>query len=264
MKFGMIRNAADRAAFEYVQGKGLEFIEVCMNYTKNAEEFIARSDEIRALVDEFNIPVLSVGRWNGDGGPIDENGKMKEDLWEETKRSMDAIAKVGCPLYVCGCNYVENLSLYKNYTIAIDYFGKVMEYAKTRGLEVAVYNCHWNNFVDQSKAWEVVMGELPELGIKFDASHSVAGHRDYLQEMVDWGTRFKHVHVKGYVQINGKYVDAPPAGLDHLDWPTIMANLYAAGYDRGLSIEPHSSVWQGDLGERGVNYTVKYIRSLIV
>ena len=48
MKFGMIRNAADRAAFEYVQGKGLEFIEVCMNYTKNAEEFIARGGRIPA------------------------------------------------------------------------------------------------------------------------------------------------------------------------------------------------------------------------
>jgi len=264
MKLGMIRNAADRASFEYVQSKGLEFIEICMNMHDEAEGIIARADEISGLVKEFNTPILSMGRWNGDGGPLDAEGKIKEDLWDEAKRTMDAAVKIGCPLYVCGCNYVDNLSLYKNYTAAIEYLGRVIDYARPLGLEVAVYNCHWNSFVDTPKVWEVIMGELPELGIKFDASHSVAGNRDYLQEMVDWAHKFKHVHIKGYVQINGRYVDAPPAGLDYLNWPAIMANLYAAGYDRGLSIEPHSSVWQGDLGERGVDYTVKFMRSLMV
>jgi len=31
-----------------------------------------------------------------------------------------------------------------------------------------------------------------------------------------------------------------------------------------LAIEPHSMTWQGEKGEKGVKYTIKYIRDLML
>ena len=43
-----------------------------------------------------------------------------------------------------------------------------------------------------------------------------------------------------------------------------LSILYAKNYARGLSIEPHSSVWQGELGSNGVDYTISYMKSLLL
>ncbi len=264
MKLGMIRNSCDEAAFQYIKGKGLDFIEVCCNYPDDAKSFIARGDEIKELVDRHGIPVLSCGRWNGDGGPLDATGKIREELLAEAKATIDTCAKIGCPVYHCGCNRVEGMSLFRNYAAAITWFGTLLDYARPLGVKISTYNCHWNSFIDNMAAWEIVHGELPELGIKFDASHSIGAGRDYMEEMRLWAHRFYHVHIKGALRVNGHYVDDPPAGLDMLPWPAILGMLYKAGYQGGLSIEPHSAVWKDDLGERGIDLTIRTIRSLMV
>jgi len=131
-------------------------------------------------------------------------------------------------------------------------------------VKISTYNCDWNNFVDNDMAWTMIHGYLPELGIKFDPSHSRYAGRDYLKEMRDWGDRFYHVHIKGSVIIDGERFDDPPAGLDQTDWKSFMAVLYAKGYDGGLSIEPHSHNWEGELGEKGIDYTVEFLKNLVI
>lgn len=264
MKLGMIKNDCNEAGFQYVKGKGLDFIEVCHNYPQDARSFIARADELKGLIAKFGLPILSCGRWNGDGGPLDDKGAVKPENLEEAKETIKACAAIGCPVYHCGCNRVEGMSLFRNYEAAIKWFGTLIDFAKPLGVRVSTYNCHWNSFIDNMQAWEIVHGELPELGIKFDASHSISAGRDYMEELRLWGPRICHVHIKGALRVNGQYVDDPPAGLDMLNWHAILGMLYRAGYDGTLSIEPHSSVWKGDLGERGLELTIRYIRSLIV
>jgi sugar phosphate isomerase/epimerase len=139
----------------------------------------------------------------------------------------------------------------------------LIEYGKAKGVRIATYNCHWNNFIVDDMAWKLIYSHLPELGIKYDPSHARYAGQDYLKEMRDWGSRFLHVHVKGSVNITGKRFDDPPAGLDQTDWGTFMAILYGFGYEGGLSIEPHSEIWSGKLGDRGVKYTVEYLNNLL-
>ncbi len=64
--------------------------------------------------------------------------------------------------------------------------------------------------------------------------------------------------------LEDKRIDDPPAGLDQTDWKTFIALLYYHNYTKGLSIEPHSPIWQGELGERAINYTTKFIKSLLI
>ena len=125
----------------------------------------------------------------------------------------------------------------------------------------------------------------------------------YLEETMDWGGSFGYVHIKGVIQrglseeparmemfrllrqfpelrdtlINSQLFskkdpfaytptsyDNPPAGLDAINWRAFFAALYMHGYDGDLSIEPHSRTWKGELGEKGVKYTIKYIRDLML
>ncbi len=64
--------------------------------------------------------------------------------------------------------------------------------------------------------------------------------------------------------MNGKRFDDPPAGMDMTNWGAFLSILYAKGYQEGLSIEPHSDNWKGELGYKGVDYTIDFIQKLIL
>ena len=63
---------------------------------------------------------------------------------------------------------------------------------------------------------------------------------------------------------NSRWYDNPPAGIDSINWRAFFSILYKYGYDGYLAIEPHSATWQGEKGEKGVKYTIKYIRDLML
>lgn len=262
MRLGII-NGHGAASFDYVKGKGLEFIESCCNNDEDAADFTAHVSDIKANIARTGIPVASVGRW---AAKPNQGGMFNGQQMESQISLFDAAAEVGSPVFVCGCNYDNSVSLYKNYTFAVEYFGRLLERAKGRNIKIAVYNCSWENFICSPREWEVILGELAQLGIKYDCSHSINAGRDYLTELSDWGGRIYHFHVKGTVVTRGRYIDDPPAGIDGFNWGEIFAILYARGYDSGLSIEPHSATWQGgsELGKKGIDFTIKYIRQYIL
>lgn len=72
------------------------------------------------------------------------------------------------------------------------------------------------------------------------------------------------MHIKGTVKVEGEQVDDPPAGMDDTKWPAVFALLYKTGYNGSLSIEPHSSTWKGELADKGVDFTINYIRPFIL
>lgn len=261
MKLGII-SGFDAGSFDYVKSLGLSFIESCRNDDGEAQSFIDNAASIKENIARTGIPIASVGRWNSSPN---DGGKYNEQQMNLQYALMDAAIEVGSPVFVCGCNYDNGISLFRNYSFAVDYFGKLIEHAGGR-IKVAAYNCDWNNFVCSERQWEVVLGELPQLGIKFDCSHSINRGEDYLRALSNWGDRIYHFHVKGTARVNGRGVDDPPAGMDGTCWGNVFAILYARGYEGGLSIEPHSHTWRAgsDLGNKGIGFTIRYISQFIL
>ena len=245
--------------FKKAQERGMEFIELDVN--DRAQLFLENVELIRKRSAEYKMPIGAVGRWGSDR--ICRDGICQEEL-ELEYRLIDATAKLGCGIYITGCNYVQELSYYENCGFAISYFEKLIAHGAEKCVRIAVYNCRWNNFVCTPMAYTLIHGYLKELYIKYDPSHSIYDGGDYLQETRDWGDRFLHVHLKGSLVIGGERYDDPPAGLDQTDWGAFLAILYAKGYQGGLSIEPHSSNWHGELGEKGIDYTIRYFRQLML
>ena len=263
MKLGMIHNFPTAESLQYVKGLGLSFVEMCNNNNDETIQFSRDFAKTRALIEDAGLEIGSIGRWNI---ALNIGGKINEPEYEVIQQNLDDAIACGCPTFVCGCNYDPGISLYRNYSTAIEVFGRFLDRAKGTGTKVAVYNCDWNNFVNNMTAWSVVLGELPDLMIKYDASHSYHAGRDYMREIGDWGDRFAHVHIKGAVRTGGRGVDDPPAGMDDLNWPSIFAALYSRGYDGCLSIEPHSPTWrfETERGQAGVRYTIDFIRKFMM
>lgn len=258
MKLGMITWIGEED-FKRARERELEFVELDVN--SRAQEFLDNLEDIKDRSQRYAMPIGAVGRWGSDR--ISALGINEEELALE-RRLIAAAAELGSGVYITGCNYVEELSYYENCGYAIAYFKKLIEYGEDKGVKIAIYNCRWNNFVCTPMAYTMIHGYLKKLYIKYDPSHCIYDGGDYLKETRDWGKRFAHVHIKGSLVIGGERYDDPPAGLDQTDWRSFLAILYAQGYEGALSIEPHSSNWHGELGEQGVDYTIAYMRNLML
>lgn len=261
MKIGMI-SGYHSGGFDFARDSKMEFIEICNNFDSDTENFMKSAESIKANIERTGVLVGSVGRWNhslNEGGKINRE-KLKKYIWE-----METAAYLGSPVYVCGINRDPSVSMYKNYTAAIEMFGAIIEAAKDKNIKIAVQNCDWNNFIVNPADWDIVLGELDELTIKYDCSHSYNRGNNYLSELSDWCERVSHIHIKGTTHAGGKrWVDDPPAGMDDIKWPSVFSVLYARGYDGGLSIEPHSKTWHGELGAKGINFTYNYISKFLL
>lgn len=267
MKLGMIAGARVdnweqlEQSFRTAQQKGLSFLEFCVNIGQDCTAFLAKAEELKTLIDSYGVGVGSIGRWGTD--KIDTDGNLIEDELKNSFLLIDAAAQLGCKVFNTGVNYVEGLSYYQNITCAIQYLQKVVAYGKSKGVRVATYNCRWNNYVCEPSVWKLTHGHIPELGIKYDTSHCIEHGGNYLSELEEWGDRIYHMHIKGILMLNGKHVDDPPAGLDATNWRAVMGILYNKRYDALLSIEPHSATWRDELGDKGLDYTIKYISQFL-
>lgn len=257
MKLGMISWITEEC-FIQAREKELEFIELDVN--DRAEEFLMNADLLKEYVEKYDMPVQAVGRWGSQR--ITKDGINQEELELEYKL-IDASVPLRCEVYITGCNYIEELSYYENCTLAIQYFEKLIEFGKKYDIKIATYNCSWNNFVRNSMAYTMIHGYLKDLYIKYDPSHCLCHDGgNYMKDVVEWGDRFAHVHLKGVIMIDGQLYDSPPAGMDEINWPAFLSVLYAKGYKGGLSIEPHSENWMGELGNKGVDRTIEYFKKL--
>lgn len=261
MKLGII-GLPKEESFIKAQQKGLDFLEFCINQGYNTEEFFEDLEKIKGWIQKYNVRVASIGRWKAE--KIDREGKIIEPELELSYRLIDAANFLECPNFVCGCNYVEELSYYENCTAAIEYLSKLLVYGREKGVEISTYNCRKVNFIHNPMAWAVIHGHLKELGIKYDPAHSRYDGADYLKEACDWGDRFRHIHLKGSLIIAGERFDDPPAGMDQTNWGAFISILHAKHYRGGLSMEPHSSVWSGELGDKGIDFTIQYMRKLVL
>ncbi len=261
MRLGRIHRDQSEGSFLAVKEAGLSFMEICLNNREDEERVLAAVADIRRTSEKSGVPIACLGRWNHT---VQKDGVLLADEVERYLALVDLAATLGAKTFVVGCNYDGSLSLYKNYTNAISLFGTLCERAKRYGIRVAVQNCDWNNFVVSPREWEVVLGELPELYLKYDPSHAYNRSADYLAELSDYGDRIAHMHIKGVVRAGNRPIDDPPAGMDDLNWSAIFAILYSRGYDGDLSIEPHSKTWNGERGEAGIAFTKRYIEQFMV
>lgn len=265
MKLGIITSWEKASTYETVRGMGLDGMEFTVNGSIDSKKFLADIPEIKKNLAANNLSTLSVGRWGMRR--VDDDGKVIPEALEHDKNVILGASQLGCPVFNCGCNYAKNLTLMQNYEVAVGYFAELLDFAKDKGVKIAVFNCEWDNFIIEPEQWRVVLPALPELGIKYDPSHSTerTGSYDYyLPEMIEFGDRIYHFHVKGSLIVNGKRYDDPPAGMDGINWGAVFDILYTKNYNGAICYEPHSQYWTGSKGRWGIDFSLNYIKPFIM
>ncbi|MDL2287496.1 sugar phosphate isomerase/epimerase [Eubacteriales bacterium OttesenSCG-928-G02] len=258
MKIGMITYPGVDG-IKRIRNWGLDYAEFDVN-DDNIDYVLNAKNEIKAALAENNVKISVVGRWGRNR--INKDGSFNEKEQRDEFNLIDFCEETNCPVYICGVNYVEELSYYENITAAINYIKSLMDYAGDR-VKISTYNCHWNSYIDEPKAWDIVHDHLKGLGIKYDPSHAINGGRDYMAEIVKYGHLVNHIHIKGTINVNGQRFDDPPAGLDMINWGAFLSVFRKHKYDGVLSIEPHSETWNGELGDNGIRYTIDYLKKLL-
>jgi len=261
MKLGII-NGYEKDDFIQVKEYGLEFIEICLHSYEAVDDFLTKQKTIKKSIEETGVNIGSIGIWGMDH--INSDGTSSEKMLNKELELIGACAALGCESYVTGCNYIDGRSYLQNCLDSIKHLERLLARGKEKNVRISVYNCSWNNFIYDDLAWTVILGHLPDLYIKYDISHCLSRKGDYLSEILKWGGRFGHIHLKGSLLINGEYIDAPPAGMDSINWGAVFSALHNVGYNYLLSIEPHSHIWSGELGEKGILYTIEYMKKFIL
>lgn len=257
MKLGII-SGYEPQQLEKARSFGLDQVEFCIN--RGEEQFLNSLESIESSLKKNFLSVSSVGRWGTER--ITEDGIQRDEM-NVNKALIDAAKRLGARVYVTGVNYVDAISYEKNIEFAVAYLKELHSYAQAKGILLAVYNCRWGNFIIGPDTWDIILKEIPGIGIKYDPSHAIYDLKNYLKELNDYGHHVYHIHLKGSLLIDNIRVDDPPAGLDMTDWKSFLAILYKHQYQGSLSIEPHSPIWRDHLGDEGIRYTIKYFRPMI-
>ena len=265
MKLGIICSYQNETTFDIVKTLGVDGVEFTVNQSLDSKAFLENAEGLKKALDARSLETLSVGRWGMKR--LDDDGHIISEALEHDKNVILGAAKLGCGVFNCGCNAAKQLTRKQNFEMAYEYFAKLLDFAADKGVKIAVYNCEWENFIVKPEEWDVLLPALPGLGIKYDPSHCVERlkHYDgYLSEMMRYGDKFHHFHVKGSLFIDGVHYDDPPAGMDGINWGAIFDILYTKDYAGAVCYEPHSQYWVGRKGRWAIDFSLAYIKPFIM
>lgn len=258
MRIGFICDLSEHD-FAFARQNGFRCVEY--NGADNVE-FTSKAADLVTYQREYGVEFNMIGLF-GRNYISDDPGERAKHL-ADAKKTIDFCGEIGSPLFVTGAGHAEGRPLEENVGRATDVLGELIEFGKARGIRVALYNCSWGNFAVGADAWELIMPQLPDLGIKYDPSHAVEGNRDYLVELRDWGKRVYHVHAKGSLVIGGKRFPDPMPGMDQTNWGAIFAILYEQDYPGDVNIEPHSGEWVGSRRYPGLLFSKRYLEQFVI
>ncbi len=221
-----------------------------------------RFDDVKGYMDRYGVEFSMLALFGRDHISDDQEERAKN--LKDAKALVDMCQEIGAPYFVTGAGEVGDRNVDENIDRAVEFFGDLVDYARDRAVKVLLYNCHWSNFAFSPESWAKILPKIPDLGLKYDPSHPFYDGRDYLREMRDWGKRIYHFHAKGGLEIAGERLEDPPAGLDQIDWGSVMAVLYHHRYDGDINIEPHAPIWRRELRYQGILLARRHLMQFIV
>lgn len=242
----------------------------------------AERDRVQRIFTETGLTLSSIAYYENNLHP--EHGPR---INAHVRRCVDAAAALGCPTVGTFVGRDPGRPVRENLKLAEDVFGPLVEYARTRGVEIVIENCvmkSWHpdgypgNLAYSPELWEWMFG----LGLKlnYDPSHLVALGIDPVAALTPYLGGIAHVQAKDTEFLPGKidrygfhgpisgekgwYRFRVP-GLGRIDWTRVIDALYEGGYDGVVSVEHEDPVWSGSPEKVRTGLTLAYrtLRPLI-
>jgi sugar phosphate isomerase/epimerase len=208
---------------------------------------------------------------------LDPDDAARETAHAHLRRLIDASASLGLGLVCTFAGADPSKPLDENLEEFRRVWPPLVEYAKERGVRIAIENCpmvyersRWpggTNLAYCPAAWESMFEAIPSpaLGLNLDPSHLVWLQVDYERAVRDYGERIFHVHAKdteirreelhrrSILSLGVGWQAGRMPGRGEIDWSRFVGALREAGYDGVLSVEHEDEDFEGsdELVERG-------------
>lgn len=233
------------------------------------------ADEARAIMKANGLGISSLGYYPN---PLHPDAEHRDVVIDHLKKVIDAAALVmDEPIVGTFIGRDKDKTIEANLETFAKIWPPIIQYAKERGVKVAIENCpmifsndEWpggNNLASTPAIWRRMFEIIPDenFGLNLDPSHLVWLMIDYERVVRDFADRIFHVHAKdleidreglyenGILSLGMGWQIPRLPGLGEVDWPRFISALYRWGYDYVLSIEHEDRKFEGteELVKRG-------------
>lgn len=257
---------------------GVSHIDVC----NTSAEYVAG---VKALFEKYNMGISSLAFYPN---PLDpEKGPAAvEHLYHVVE--MSALLGVGMVTTFIGRD--QNKTVEENIELAKEVWPPILDYAKEKGVKVAIENCpmlfgadQWpggQNIFTSPANWARVFEALPydNLGVNYDPSHFIWQMIDYVKPIYQFKDKIFHVHVKdiklyrdrldqvGVMGYPLDFMSPKLPGLGDVDWGRYISALTDIGYDGPVCVEVEDKAFESSK-ERIVDSIVlsrKYMEQFVI
>ena len=304
MKLGVLSAIFDGYTFEEMVEKassiGYECLEVACWPAGKAERRYAgvshidtenldekKRDYILSFVKKHNIEISSLAFYPNTLDPDPEKRKANIDHLYSV---INASAMLGVNLVTTFIGRDQNKNIGDNIKLAVEVWKPILDYAKGKGVRIAIENCpmlfgpdQWpggQNLFYSPDIWRKVFDILPydNLGINFDPSHFVWQQLDYIKALYEFKEKMFHIHFKdiklrkdklseaGVLAYPLDYMIPKLPGLGDVDWGAFVSALTDIGYDGYAVAEIEDKAYEGSREDvvRSLKQVYGYMRNFIV
>lgn len=234
---------------------------------------------LKEAMEEHGVAITSVAVY---GGAIEAPA---EAAIAHYARAVELAKALGCGV-VSGLTgrdntktVTENLPLFK------ERFEPIAQHAADYGVRIALEPWpgsvrghgpyRWTNLATTPELWDMLFDTVPapNLGIEYDPSHLAWQEIDYVQAILDYGSRIHHMHAKDIainrVQLskvgvhgNGWWRFVLP-GLGELPWERIFGALKEVGYEGDIAVEHEDGEFLNERWDEGLSIALHTLRPFV-
>ena len=257
---------------------GVSHIDVC----NTSPEYIA---EVKGLFEKYNMTITSLAFYPN---PLDpEKGPAAV---EHLYRVIEMSALLGVNMVTTFIGRDQRKTVEENIELAKTVWPPILDYAKEKGVRVAIENCpmlfgadQWpggQNIFTSPANWAKVFEALPydNLGINYDPSHFIWQMIDYIKPIYAFKDKIFHVHVKdiklypdrldkvGVMGYPLDFMSPKLPGLGDVDWGKYISALTDIGYEGPVCVEVEDKAFESS-AERivdSIRLSRKYMEQFVI
>lgn len=304
MKLGLITSIFEemdfKQAVDFAAANDLECLEVaCWPASGGAKRRYAgvshidaealtkeKAAEIQAYCREKGVEISSLGYYPNTLDPDPEKRKAYID---HLYRLIDASAMLGVNMVTTFLGRIPTKGVEENLEEVRKVWPPILEYAKKKGVRVAIENCpmlftkdEWpggQNLMTSPSNWRKVFEILPydNFGINYDPSHFVWQQIDYIRPIYEFKDKIFHVHFKdlkvsrdklsdvGIMAYPLEFMSPKIPGLGEVDWGQFVSALTDIHYDGYACLEIEDKSFEKSLEdkEKAVRQSIHYMRNFV-
>lgn len=231
--------------FRLAAAFGFQHIEwVLEGSTLDKNPLFLMPKEVLKLANDEGVPVTAVCADFLRDAPL--SGDNRESWWGFEK-AVECASEVGIQVLVLPCVDSGSLKQSHNFTNLQKSLPRAIQFAEKHSIDLALES----DLPPEEFAQLLGSFESPNFGVNYDSGDSASQGYDFHEEMVAYGERIKHFHVKDRLY-GGATIRL---GEGDVDFPSVLRHLMRSNYAGKISLQ----AWRDKQGVSSVREQLEWL-----